>query len=62
MTLRKSCFGQRPGACGHAPATQGGQFTLHKFGNLILHAANGKSGMAEIRRAARMSQERNRHP
>jgi hypothetical protein len=34
---------------GHAPATQGGQFTIHKFGNLILHAANGKSGMAEIR-------------
>jgi hypothetical protein len=39
------------GMYGHAPATQGGQFTLHKFGNLILHAANGKSGMAEIRGA-----------
>jgi len=34
---------------GHEPETQGGQFTIHKFGNLILHSANGKSGMAKIR-------------
>jgi hypothetical protein len=29
---------------GHEPRTDGGQFTLHKFGNLIVHAGNGKSG------------------
>jgi hypothetical protein len=29
---------------GHAPRTDGGHFTLHKFGNLIVHAGNGKSG------------------
>jgi hypothetical protein len=34
---------------GHLPGTQGGQFTIHKFGNLVLHSANGKSGMGEIR-------------
>ena len=34
---------------GHLPGTQGGQFTIHKFGNLILHSANGKSGMGRIR-------------
>jgi hypothetical protein len=34
---------------GHEPETQGGQFTIHKFGNLILHSANGKSGMGEIK-------------
>jgi hypothetical protein len=34
---------------GHMPETQGGQFTIHKFGNLILHSANGKSGMGRIR-------------
>jgi hypothetical protein len=34
---------------GHLPGTQGGQFTIHKFGNLVLHAANGKSGMGKIR-------------
>jgi hypothetical protein len=34
---------------GHLPGTQGGHFTIHKFGNLILHSANGKSGMGKIR-------------
>jgi hypothetical protein len=34
---------------GHLPNTQGGHFTIHKFGNLVLHSANGKSGMAKIR-------------
>jgi hypothetical protein len=34
---------------GHLPGTQGGQFTIHKFGNLILHSVNGKSGMGKIR-------------
>ncbi len=29
---------------GHQPRTDGGHFTLHKFGNLIVHAGNGKSG------------------
>jgi len=29
---------------GHKPRTDAGQFTLHKFGNLIVHAGNGKSG------------------
>ena len=29
---------------GHEPRTDAGHFTLHKFGNLILHAGNGKSG------------------
>ncbi len=29
---------------GHKPRTDAGDFTLHKFGNLILHAGNGKSG------------------
>jgi hypothetical protein len=33
---------------GHLPDPLGGQFTIHKFGNLIVHSANGKSGMAEI--------------
>jgi len=34
---------------GHWPETLGGQFTLHKFGNLIVHSGNGKSGIAAIR-------------
>jgi hypothetical protein len=34
---------------GHLPGTQGGQFTIHKFGNLIVHSGNGKSGMGKIR-------------
>jgi hypothetical protein len=29
---------------GHEPRTDAGHFTLHKFGNLIVHAGNGKSG------------------
>ncbi len=29
---------------GHQPRTNAGHFTLHKFGNLIVHAGNGKSG------------------
>jgi hypothetical protein len=29
---------------GHEPGTDAGHFTLHKFGNLIVHAGNGKSG------------------
>jgi hypothetical protein len=29
---------------GHQPGTDAGHFTLHKFGNLIVHAGNGKSG------------------
>ncbi len=29
---------------GHKPRTDAGDFTLHKFGNLIVHAGNGKSG------------------
>lgn len=31
---------------GHRPKTEGGHFTLHKFGNLILTPVNGKSGEA----------------
>jgi hypothetical protein len=33
---------------GHEPRTDGGHFTLHKFGNLIVHAGNGKSGEADL--------------
>jgi hypothetical protein len=33
---------------GHRPETSGGHFTLHKFGNLILSAANAKSGEGVI--------------
>lgn len=33
---------------GHRPETGGGHFTLHKFGNLILTAANAKSGEGVI--------------
>jgi hypothetical protein len=33
---------------GHRPETGGGHFTLHKFGNLILSAANAKSGEGVI--------------
>jgi hypothetical protein len=33
---------------GHRPQTGGGHFTLHKFGNLILAAANAKSGEGVI--------------
>jgi hypothetical protein len=33
---------------GHEPRTDAGHFTLHKFGNLIVHAGNGKSGEGVI--------------